>query len=135
MAMSVVSAPGRLAVPALRAVLAIVALVSQLVLGSLALPDRADARPLVTLQAAMVLCGNGPSSRTTPHHQRRHPNQETCCLLEAVLALPAVVLTPAVIMPLPRLPIAGRQAALPPARAPPAAPVRIPRARDPPSLA
>ncbi len=134
--MSVVSTPGRSTVPALRAVLAIVALVSQIVLGSLVLPDRADARPLATLRAAMVLCGSGASARTpSPHHQRQHPGPETCCPLEMALELPAVILTPTVTMPPARLPIVARMTTLPPARAPPSALRWTQRARDPPNLA
>ncbi len=133
--MSVVSTPGRFTVPALRAVLAIVALVSQIVLGSLVLPDRADARPLVALRAAMVLCGSGASARTPPHHQRQHPGPETCCPLEMALELPAAILTPTVTMPPARLPTRGRMTTLPPARAPPSAVRWTQRARGPPSLA
>ena len=114
---------------------AIMALVSQIVLGSLLLPDRASARPVVALHTAMVLCKSGLHvEMTSPHHRQQHPIQGTACLLDVTLELPAVILPPDVIMPPPGLPTGSRMIALPPARAPPAAMIWTLRARGPPNL-
>lgn len=133
--MAVAFTPVRLTVPALRAVLAIVALISQIVLGSLVLPDQADARPLVALQAAMMLCKSGSSARMASSHHQQHPARETSCTLDMALELPAVILLPVFIMPARFLPTGGRMMTLPPARAPPAAKVWALYARGPPTLA
>jgi hypothetical protein len=110
------------------------ALVSQIMLGSLVLPDRAAARPLAALQTAMILCRSEPARTMPSHHRQHHPIHGTACLLDVALELPAVILTPAVIMPPPGLPTGSRMIALPPARAPPAAMVWTLRARGPPNL-
>jgi len=111
------------------------ALISQIVLGSLVLPDRAAAGPMVALRAAMVLCESGPPPRMTPaHHRQRQPTRAMTCSLDAALELPAVILIPAVIVPPPSLPVAGRMIALPPARGPPAVIIWALRARGPPNL-
>lgn len=118
----------------LRTVFAIVALVSQIMLGSLVLPDRAAARPLVALHDAMVLCRSEPARMTPSHHRQRQPIRGTACLLDVALELPAVILMPAVIMPPRGLPTVSRMIALPPARAPPTTIVWTLRARGPPNL-
>lgn len=135
--MPAAASPIRLTVPALRAVFAIVALISQLMLGSLVLPDRADARPLDALRAAIVLCKSGPIARMAlrHHHHQEHPTQETSCPLSVTLELPAVILLPTVVAPPPVLLDGSRMMTLPPARAPPTAVVWALRARGPPDLA
>lgn len=125
----------RLSMPLIRALFAIVALVSQLALGSLVLPDQAAARSIVDVRSATVLCKSSPPGLKLPSHQERHPTQETVCLLDGALELPAVILIPAVILPPLRLPTAGRLIGLPPARAPPSAVRWAQRARGPPNLA
>ena len=111
----------------LRAVFAVVALVSQMVLGSLVLPP-AQARAAATLDDAIVLCGS-PAP-----HQHRHPDSGTTRPLDLALELPAVIpLPPVALPPVPRSAVAAM--ALPPARAPPARADRAAHARDPPRLA
>ena len=133
--MSLGSARTRLSMPVVRALIALVALVSQLALGSLVLPDQASARSMAEVRSATVLCKSSPPGQRLPSHQQRHPTQETACLLDGALELPAVILISAVILPPPRLPITGQPIGLPPARAPPSAVRWMQRARGPPTLA
>lgn len=121
-------------VPVMQALLAIVALVSQLALGSLVLPDPAAAKSAAEFRAATVLCRSAAHHQAPPTHQRRQPTQQAASPLDA-LELAAVILPPAVMLPLPHLPPGSRMAILPPARAPPASMVRAQRARGPPRLA
>lgn len=119
----------------MRAVFAIVALISQIVLGSLVIPDRAAARPMDALHAALVLCRSGsPVTDAPPHHRPQHPVRDASCPLDVALELPAVILTPAIIVPSARLPTGRRIIALPPARAPPTTMIWTLRARGPPNL-
>ncbi|WP_419729473.1 hypothetical protein [Lichenicola sp.] len=123
----------RVSVPLLRALFAVVALVGQLAVSSLVLPDRSDAAALSRVDAATVLCMSGTTTQTPPAH-RHHP-LHAARPLDLALELPAVILLPGSGLPPPRLPIGGERILLPPARAPPAATAWAWRARDPPDLA
>lgn len=124
--------------PLMRALFAVVALVGQLAVGSLVLPDRSDAASLAGIETTMVLCGNSAATRmtdgrATPAH-RNHPLQAGRAL-DLALELPAVILLPASFLPPPRLVAGSGIAALPPARAPPTTAAWAWRARGPPVLA
>ena len=118
--------------PFLRAMLAMVALVSQLVLGSLVLPDEA-AGAAAQLRSVAVLC-SGAAAPQAPAHHRHHPGAPaTCPPLEIALALPAVILPAAIVLPLLATSSATGPFALPPARGPPAASAWALHARAPPT--
>ena len=85
-------------VPVMQALLAIVALVSQLALGSLALPDRAAAKSAAEFRAATVLCRSAAHRQAPPTHRSPHPTQQAACPLDA-LELAAIILPPAVMPP------------------------------------
>ncbi len=122
----------RLSVPFMRAVLAAVALVSQLVLGSLVLPDASTGA--ARLRSVAVLCTGAAAATQAPAHHRHLPGEAAACPLEIALELPAVILLAAVALPL----LATRPAAtpfiLPPARGPPASLAWALHARAPPRL-
>jgi hypothetical protein len=114
---------------------AVLALISQLALGSVVLPDVAPASVLDTLSAAMVDC-----SPVTPADKRLPPaprpeSEKALCPLSVALALPAVILLPAPMLPPPVLMLSGRGADLPQARAPPSAVRYAPYPTGPPVLA
>ena len=117
-------------VAVIRALLAILALVSQLTLGGLVPASRgssADAR----LQQVAVLCG-AATGHAAP--DRRHSGR-AACTTELALELPAVILMPAPALPAPVLALVARDVLLPPARAPPVAFAWALHARAPPFLA
>ena len=118
--------------PFLRAVLAMAALVSQLVLGSLVLPDEATGAT-AQLGSVAVLCTSAAVPQAPAHH-RHHPGVPATCPLEIALALPAVILPAAVVLPLPATSSATGPFTLPPARGPPAASAWALHARAPPHL-
>ena len=122
----------------MRALFAVLALVGQLAVGSLVLPDRTDAASLSHLDATIVLCRSSPSGhaiegRGNPTH-RHHPLQ-VARSLDLVLELPSVILPPASHLPPPSLAVGGASLKLPPARAPPLTAAWAWRARGPPVLA
>lgn len=117
-------------VAVIRALLAMLALVSQLTLGGLVPASDgsgADAR----LQQVAVLCG-AATGHAAP--DRRHSGR-AACTTELALELPAVILMPAPALPAPVPAMASRDVLLPPARAPPAAFGWALHARAPPFLA
>ncbi len=120
--------------PFLRGVLAAVALVSQLLLGSLVLPDDATAGAAARLRAVVVLCSSHPTAPDPPVHHHR-PVDPAACPLEIALELPAVILMPAVTVPLSAMSARPAPFSLPAARAPPVAVTRVRHARAPPRLA
>ena len=116
--------------------LAVLAVVSQLALGSVFLPDEASAQQQVAaLDALSVLCDSTtpilPSGQ--PAHQR-HSHGGPLCPLSVTLALPAVVLASAPDLPLPQGRSAGQSALPPPSRGPSTQPRYALLPRGPPAL-
>ncbi len=131
--MSPGSARIRLPLPFMRALLATVALVSQLVLGSLLLPDEA-AGAAAQLRTVVVLCTGAAAATRTPAHHRHHPDGSATCPLEIALALPAVILPAAVVLPSLATSPRTTPFTMPPARGPPASSAWALHARAPPHL-
>ncbi len=131
--MSPGSARIRLSMPLMRAVLATVALVSQLLLGSLVLPDESTGAA-ARLRSVAVLCTSTAAATQAPGHHRHHPGAPATCPLELALALPAVILLAAVVLPVLATAPATAPFAVPPARGPPAASAWALHARAPPHL-
>ena len=128
--------------PCLRSVLAAVALVGQLLLGSLVPPDGTTAGATARaadatarLHAVTILCSSRPAAPATPAHPRHRPADPAACPLEIGLALPAVILMPAVAVPSPAMAARRAPFILPAARAPPATTAWARRARGPPGPA
>ncbi len=119
--------------PLMRAVLATLALVSQLVLGSLVLPDEATGAA-ARLRSVAVLCTSAAAVPQAPGHHRHHPGGPAACPLELALALPAVILLAAVVLPVLATSPAATPFAMPPARGPPASFAWALHARAPPHL-
>lgn len=120
--------------PSFGLLLAILALVSQLALGAMVLPDQATAADRTTLDAVAVLCRGGtpaPHRPTAPHHTSDH----ALCPLSVALALPAVALTPGAPVPPPSSTRLIPAWARPAATGPPAALSSARFARGPPVLA
>ena len=120
--------------PFLRSVLAAVALVSQLLLGSLVLPDDAAAGAAARLRAVVVLCSSRPTVPAAPVRHRHLPVDPAACPLELALELPAVILMPTVTVPSPAVSARSTSFTLPAARAPPVAVAWARHARAPPRL-
>ena len=112
---------------------AVVAMVSQLALGAMVLPDDRPADPVAALTALSVLCQAGHPAGGRPAPARRAP-QAAVCPLGVTLASPAVIVGPAPALPAPPAELALR-AAPPPAGAPPALAVTAAYPRGPPVLA
>ena len=96
---------------------AVLALVSQLVLGGLALPDEKPSAAIDTLAAVSTLC-HAPALPNR-HHGAPHAPAATGCTLAIALALPGIILTDAILLPLPADTRLSPAMVLPPARAPP----------------
>ena len=105
---------------------AVLALVSQLALGAMVLPDDAAARDAASLAAVSVLCDSsqvsptgavGGTHRQAPLPHRHH--QGALCPLSLALALPAVVLAALAVLPAPTAATVLRLATGQRARAPP----------------
>ena len=105
--------------------LAVLALVSQLALGSVVLSDDAQA---AEFDAIAVLCQTGAPA---PVHHQHAPDCAICPLCVA-LALPGVILTPGPVLPAPSVRGVAVVALPPPARAPPARTLRLAQPRGPP---
>ena len=119
-------------------VLAMLALISQLALGSVVLPDSASAQEQSTaaLDAFSIICSTPTAAtpgRPPAHH--RHAPDGTLCPLCVTLAMQAVILATAPVLPAPAGQRVGRAALPPPARAPPSQPRAVPPARGPPARA
>ncbi len=83
-------------------VLAVLALVSQMALGAMVLPDAAQARQASALDALSVMCGGAPQGHVdhAPGAPRRHHAAEVAlCPLSGALAGQAVVMAPAPVLP------------------------------------
>jgi len=121
----------------LRFLLTGIALVSQLALGAMVLPNDVPQGAIAALNAATVLCGGnqrpgdkGPASRS---HQPANP---ALCPTSVALALPGVIPTTAPIVPVSSNSILYlRTKERPPGRGPPAATARVGAPRAPPVMA
>ncbi len=112
---------------------AMLALISQIALGAMVLPDSRPADPLAALDALSVLCLTG---RTAPAHKNpaHHAPLAVMCPLAAALALPALLAAAPTVPPAPPAVLTLRLALPPPARAPPARTVVAAWPRGPPAL-
>jgi hypothetical protein len=120
---------------ALGALLAVLALVSQLALGAMVLPDESSSAKLAALDAVSILC----TGTKAPHHDgpaqhRHHPGDPALCPLSVALALPAVVLTASAALPIPSSEIVVRTRERPPGRGPPLETARVGAPRAPPAI-
>ncbi len=112
-----------------------IALISQLALGAMVLPDDSPHATLAALDAAGILCGadrTGHAPPASPHH-RASP---ALCPISVALALPSVVPTAALELPV----FSGAIVHLgpedaPPARGPPSPAARVGTPRGPPLTA
>jgi hypothetical protein len=97
--------------------IAAMAIVSQLALGAVVLPDNRPSDPVAALDALSVLCqtGHPPSDKPAPAH--RAP-QSALCPLNVTLAAPATILLPTTTLPTPSATPALRTASPQPARPP-----------------
>ena len=112
-------------------VLALLALVCQVLLGGVALPDMAAAEQASALG---VICHAGapPAPDQAPAHHRRITGCALCPL--CVMAMQGVIPAVAPALPGPSVRMADRAAQPPPARAPPAQPRLVAFPRGPPVL-
>ncbi len=114
---------------------AIVAIVSQLALGSVVLPDAAtDQR--ATLLAAGVRCDGAPAAHAggTTSHRHRHAATALCPLATALSLPPVVMISAPLPLPSPSLAFAAASRERPPGRGPPLPTARVGAPRAPPSL-
>jgi len=113
--------------------LALLALASQIAVGSLVLPEDSAA---AELDAVAILCQvtapGAPQQPGAPHHH--HAPDCAICPFCAALALPGAILTPAPLLPAPSLHRVAQIALPPPSRGPPSRPLRIALPRGPPLL-
>jgi hypothetical protein len=100
----------------------IMALVSQLALGSMVLPDQTPPVSWAAADAVSVLCGPHQHDRAPPAHHHESP---VLCARSVALALPLVLLASDVAVPLPRPVTTHRVVILASARGPPALVVRV----------
>ena len=114
---------------------AVLALVSQLALGAVMLPDNAPADQLAELDAVSVLCTGAAPDRNTPTPHRHHAADLTLCPLSIALAAPCCLPEPVPALPPPPAAIVARSFDHPPGRGPPAATARVGEPRAPPVLA
>jgi hypothetical protein len=112
--------------------LAMLALVSQLALGSVVLPQDAGAAELDAVAIFCQTAAPGTPQPVTPHHQ--HAPDCAICPLCAALAAPGAILTPAPLLPTPSVHQVAQIGLPPAARGPPSRPLRISLARGPPIL-
>lgn len=117
-----------------RALLAVLALIAQLAVGSLVLPDVASAQAVTRLDAVTILCAGAPAHDASPHRHRR-PDGSTLCPLDIAQTLQGALLLPASATVPPRTLLAWRRRdAMPPARGPPARLAWSLHVRGPPHL-
>lgn len=80
--------------------IATIALVSQIALGAIVLPDRSAQQDLAAFAAASIFCNGG---HTAGHHapasHRHRPADPALCPLSIALALPSVILSPVPVLP------------------------------------
>lgn len=108
---------------------AVIGLVSQLALGSMALPDAPGAAD--RLAAVSVMCRTG---QTKPPEPARHAPHQAICPLSVALALPSVVPAPPPVLPFPAIDAAVRAAFVAQPRAPPVRATIAAQPRGPPTL-
>jgi hypothetical protein len=113
--------------------LAVLALVGQVALGGVVLPDDRPADAGAWIDAVSVLCSTGQPAPGTPAPTHRPP-PGALCPLSVALALPAALPAPGGVAPAPSSPQAGAYRPLPQARAPPAPPAGAAWPRGPPVL-
>ena len=111
------------------------ALVSQLALGAVVIPDDPQSQ-LAALDAASVFCqsGNGAQGGERPPVQR-YAADYALCPLSVSLALPAIILSPEPLLPEPGPGRALPTGTLPQSRAPPSHAFAAAYPRGPPRLA
>ena len=112
------------------------ALVSQLALGAVVVPDSLTANAadqLAALDAAIVDCAPGGLPSDTPALPHNHQDA-ALCPLSVALSLPSVILTPAPELPAPAALRVALGTVPPPARAPPSRLAEVHYPRGPPSL-
>ena len=114
---------------------AMLALVSQLALGAVVLPDDTPAGQLAEMDALSVLCTGAAPDRNIPTPHRHHAADLTLCPLSIALAAPCCLSEPAPALPPPPPAIAARSFERPPGRGPPPATARVGEPRAPPVLA
>jgi hypothetical protein len=100
---------------------AVLALVSQLALGAVVLPDDAPAGQLAELDAVSVLCTGAAPDADSPAPHRHYAADLTVCPLGIALAAPCCLPEPA-----PALPPRRKPSRPEPSSAPPAAARRLP---------
>jgi len=116
--------------------MAVLALVSQLALGAVVLPDTPAAGVLAVLDAVQVQCdgarapGQDPASR--PAHHAADP---ALCPLSAALALPGFFAAPDPVLPEPQSAVVLAEPARPAGRGPPPPTARVGAPRAPPLTA
>jgi hypothetical protein len=113
------------------------ALVSQLVLGTLVLPEDTPSGRLAALKAVSLICvGKAAPSRDRPPRHTHRAADPAICPLSVALALPGVVLAPAPVPPAPsRALLPNRTWTGPPSRGPPPLTARVGLPRAPPLTA
>ena len=113
---------------------AVIALVSQLALGAVLLPDVPSQQQLAAFEAANVFCdGNQTSNHggKPDHNHRQQP--PAICPISITLSLPSIVLAPTPVLPAPSsYVIHARAFERPPGRGPPPATARVGAPRAPP---
>jgi hypothetical protein len=121
----------------LRFLLAGIALVSQLALGGMVLPDDAPQGAIAALDAASILCGgNHPSGHQGPSSHRHQPANPALCPISVALALPSVIPTSSPVLPVSSDSVLYfRAKERPSGRGPPAPTARVGAPRAPPLTA
>lgn len=114
-------------------VLAVLALVGQVALGGVVLPDDRPADAGAWIDAVSVLCSTGQPAPGTPAPAHRPP-AGALCPFSVALALPAALPASGVVVPASPSALAGAYRPLPQARAPPAPPAGAAWPRGPPAL-
>jgi hypothetical protein len=113
----------------------LVALVSQLALGSMVVSDDTPQGQLVALNAASIFCqsdhASGSGGKSIPHHAADY----ALCALSVALALPSVILASDPLLPGPRNALTLRSGEPQQARAPPRHAFAAAYPRGPPRLA
>ena len=112
----------------------VLALVSQLALGAVVLPDVSPADQLAALNAAVVDCAPDPGN-DTPAIPHQRDAGAALCPLAAALDAPGAILAASPTLPPPAKATATRAALPPQSRAPPGHPVEARYPRGPPILA
>jgi len=116
--------------------IAMIALVSQLALGAMVLPDDSAGMEIATLDAVSILCGQNHAHGDDNLPPEKHrPVDLALCPLSATLALPAIILTlTPVLQACPGCVLSIGIDYKPPGRGPPLATARVGAPRAPPSI-